>query len=399
MSTMRPIENLTNLRKIKSLLGVTGGAVAIFTGVSLYQGNEKFYSTVAMPLIRLIDPEVAHRIAVKTAELGLAPSQSTPDPPILRTSLWSLEFENPLGMAAGFDKHAEAVGGLHKMGFGFVEIGSVTPDPQPGNPKPRVFRLPEDRAIINRYGFNSEGHDVVHKRLQALKSSSDFHGIVGVNLGKNKLALDPVLDYVEGIQKFSDVADYFVVNVSSPNTPGLRNLQGKKELEELLGKVNEARDKASRRPPLLLKIAPDLAEEELKDVAEVITKSKTKVDGIVVSNTTLRRENLFNASKDEAGGLSGAPVSELSTKMIARMYQLTGGRVPIVGVGGIFDGTDAYSKIKAGASLVQIYTSFAYHGPPIVPKIKRELAELLEKDGHEKIEQAVGKEAKKLSKS
>ncbi|KAJ8686313.1 hypothetical protein QAD02_022107 [Eretmocerus hayati] len=388
----RPLTGLSTWRKLKSLIGVTGGATVIFTGISLYQGDEKFYKNVAMPLVRTMDPEVAHRIAVTAAKIGIGAPQN--DSPVLRTSLWGLDFPNPLGMAAGFDKHAEAVKGLHKMGFGFVEIGSVTPEPQPGNPKPRVFRLQEDKAIINRYGFNSEGHEVVHSRLLALRDSKDFRGIIGVNLGKNKLSEDPVKDYVDGILKFSDVADYYVVNVSSPNTPGLRSMQGKRELEELLSKVNQARMSTESRPPLLLKIAPDLSDAELKDIAEVVRKRETSVDGIIVSNTTLSRDNLTDSLKDEAGGLSGAPVCWLSTKIIARMYQYTKGQIPIVGVGGIFGGEDAYTKIKAGASLIQIYTAFAYHGPPIVVKIKNELASLLEKDGYKSVTEAVGKESK-----
>ncbi|XP_058797415.1 dihydroorotate dehydrogenase (quinone), mitochondrial [Phymastichus coffea] len=391
----RPID-LTIWRKIKSLLGVTTGATIIFSGISLYQGNEKYYKEIFMPLVRLIDPETAHRAAIITAKLGLIPTQKHADPHILHSSLWGLHFQNPLGMAAGFDKHAEAIEGLHKMGFGFVEIGSVTPEPQPGNSKPRVFRLPEDQAIINRYGFNSDGHEVVHSRLKALKNSN-FSGIVGVNLGKNKLATDPVHDYVEGIRKFSDVADYFVINVSSPNTPGLRNLQRKNDLQELLQEVNKIRATTDKKPPLLLKIAPDLSKDEQQDVADVIQQTNTKVDGIIISNTTLSRKSLINnTAKNEAGGLSGAPVSNMSTEMIANMYKLTKGLIPIIGVGGIFDGEDAYTKIKAGASLIQIYTSFAYHGPPIVSKIKEQLGQLLTKDGHNSIADAVGIEAKKV---
>ncbi|XP_011500179.1 PREDICTED: dihydroorotate dehydrogenase (quinone), mitochondrial, partial [Ceratosolen solmsi marchali] len=311
------------------------------------------------------------------------------------SKLWGLQFENPLGMAAGFDKHGEAIKGLHKMGFGFVEIGSVTPKPQSGNPKPRVFRLTEDRAIINRYGFNSDGHEVVHSRLQDLKSSG-FQGIIGVNLGKNKNSNNPNVDFIEGISKFSDVADYFVINVSSPNTPGLRSLQNRLKLEELLTVVNEMRSTLPKRPPLLLKIAPDLSNQEQKDIAEIVQKSETNVDGIIISNTTLRRINLSNNLKKESGGLSGAPIAELSTIMIANMYQLTNGKIPIVGVGGVFNGADAYAKIKAGASLVQIYTSFAYHGPPIIAKIKSELSELLLKDGYQSVAEAVGTNAKEI---
>ena len=246
--------------------------------------------------------------------------------------------------------------------------------------------------MINRYGFNSDGHETVWKRLKELKDDSNFTGIIGVNLGKNKTSEDSAQDYINGIQKFSDVADYLVINVSSPNTQGLRNLQSKTNLEDLLSKVNDARKALVRNPPLLLKLAPDLSSSERQDVAEVIAKEKCKVDGLILSNTTLSRENLKDSSKDETGGLSGAPLADMSTAMIADMYKRTKGKVPIVGVGGIFSGDDAYKKIKAGASLIQIYTSYAYEGPPIVGKIKRELRQLIEANGYSSIADAVGKE-------
>lgn len=272
----------------------------------------------------------------------------------------------------------------------------MTPKPQPGNPKPRVFRLLEDKAVINRYGFNSDGHELVHERLASSKENlSTLGGVLGVNLGKNKLSesFEAALeDYVQGLRTFSDVADYFVVNVSSPNTPGLRDLQGKRHLEALLTGLNAEREKLPRKPPLLLKLAPDLSQEERKDVAEVVTKSGSKVDGLVLSNTTISRTGLRSEHKDQSGGLSGAPLGESSTRMIADMYRMTGGAVPIIGVGGVFSGEDAYAKIKAGASLVQIYTSFIYHGPPVVQRIKRELQELLERDGYGSVMEAVGKD-------
>ncbi|XP_015109004.1 dihydroorotate dehydrogenase (quinone), mitochondrial isoform X2 [Diachasma alloeum] len=343
-----------------------------------------------MPLVRLVDPEVAHNLAVTAAKYGLTPSQKNPDPAALKTSLWGLNFNNPVGMAAGFDKQGEAVQGLTKMGFGFVEIGSVTPNPQPGNPKPRVFRLPEDKAVINRYGFNSDGHEAVYERLKTLRNDPTFTGIIGVNLGKNKTSEDSISDYSQGIRKFSDVADYLVINISSPNTQGLRNLQSKKNLEELLIKINEVRESMERKPPLLLKLAPDLTDSECQDIADVIQKNKSKVDGLILSNTTVSRGNLVGESRSETGGLSGAPLTDKSTLMIADMYKRTKGKIPIVGVGGIFDGNDAYDKIKAGASLVQIYTSYAYHGPPIVQRIKRELDGLITRDGHSSVADAVG---------
>ncbi|XP_043267146.1 dihydroorotate dehydrogenase (quinone), mitochondrial isoform X2 [Venturia canescens] len=345
-----------------------------------------------MPLARFVDPEKAHNLAVTALKWDLIPRQSNlEDGKLLRTTVWGLKFENPLGMAAGFDKQGEVVKGLTKTGFGFVEIGSVTPKPQFGNPKPRVFRLVNDNAIINRYGFNSEGHEAVWERLKALREDPTFDGIIGVNLGKNKISEDSSEDYIEGIKKFSDVADYLVINVSSPNTAGLRNLQNKKNLEDLLCRVNEARKHMERKPPLLLKLAPDLSKEERKDIVEIVLKTKCKVDGLVLSNTTVSRENLVDSKKDETGGLSGAPLTDISTAMISEMYKATKGKIPIIGVGGIFSGQDAYEKIKAGASLIQIYTSYTYHGPPIVSKIKRELIDLLKANGHSSLDDAVGK--------
>ncbi|XP_011309683.1 dihydroorotate dehydrogenase (quinone), mitochondrial [Fopius arisanus] len=386
---------MSNRDKIKSFIKVTISGATLFTGLSVYQGNEKFYDQIVMPLVRLVDPELAHNLAVTAVKYRFSPSQNISDPSTLKTSLWGLKFSNPLGMAAGFDKQGEAVQGLTTMGFGFVEIGSVTPKPQPGNPQPRVFRLTEDKAVINRYGFNSDGHEVVYNRLKILRADPTFAGIIGVNLGKNKTSEDPINDYSEGIRKFSDVADYLVINVSSPNTQGLRDLQSKNNLEVLLTRLNQVRDSMRQKPPLLLKLAPDLTEAERQDVVDVILRKKSRVDGLILSNTTISRGQLMSESRGESGGLSGAPLTEKSTEMIADMYRRTKGKIPIVGVGGIFDGSDAYDKIKAGASLVQIYTSYAYHGPPIVQKIKRELDELVIQDGLSSIAQAVGRGSKK----
>lgn len=382
---------LSNKQKIKSLITVTTSGIALSGGLLLYQGNEKFFNQVVMPVTRLLDPEVAHNFGIKAAKWGLLPTQKIKDPVSLKTTLWGLEFDNPLGMAAGFDKQGEAIPSLQKMGFSFVEIGSVTPQPQLGNPKPRVFRLLEDTAVINRYGFNSDGHEVVYNRLKEVKDDPNFAGIVGVNLGKNKLSEDAAFDYMEGLRKFSDLADYFVVNISSPNTPGLRNLQSKNNLHNLLLKLNETRETLKKQSPLLLKLAPDLTEEERQNIAEVVLNKKTRVDGLIISNTTIDRSHLKSVNRDEIGGLSGKPLTQTSTEMIADMFQRTKGKVPIIGVGGIFSGSDAYEKIKAGASLVQIYTSFIYHGPPIVGKIKDELNKLLLQDGYSSLSEAVGK--------
>ncbi|KYM95014.1 PREDICTED: dihydroorotate dehydrogenase (quinone) [Cyphomyrmex costatus] len=385
-------QRLSNKTKLKSLLTVTSSAVVTFGAISFYQGNERFYSDIVIPLVQLIDPEVAHELAVKSLKYGLVPKQKTDDPTLLQTTVLGLQFKNPIGMAAGFDKHGEAVEGLHKIGFSFVEIGSVTPKPQPGNPKPRVFRLPEDNAVINRYGFNSEGHNAIWDRLKRLKENKNFDGILGINLGKNKESQDAVQDYIDGIKRFMDVADYFVINISSPNTPGLRSLQNKKNLEELLTRINAARESVGSKQPLFLKLAPDLSESERQDVADVILNKKSKVDGLVLCNTTITRTNLTNPNKQESGGLSGAPLTDISTAMISDMYRRTHGNIPIIGVGGVFSGSDVYVKIKAGASLVQLYTSYTYHGPPIVGKIKKELCEILKNNGFSSITDAIGKD-------
>lgn len=387
------VRKLTTKEKIRSLVTVTTSGLAIFTGVNIYTGNEKFYNNILMPCIRTIDPEIAHNLAIIASKFGIISPRSEQDSARLKSTVWGLEFSNPIGMAAGFDKQGEAVNGLHKIGFGFVEVGSVTPIPQEGNPKPRVFRLHEDKAVINRYGFNSDGHEIVYKRLQNVKNSSDFSGVIGVNLGKNKTSSDHVKDYIDGVKKFGEIADYFVINISSPNTPGLRALQGREILEELITKINKACENLPRKPPLLIKLAPDLNDQERKDIADVINSPKCKVDGLVLSNTTIERPNLTSLHKDESGGLSGVPLADLSTAMIEEMYRRTNGKIPIIGVGGIFSGADAYKKIKSGASLVQIYTSYIYHGPPIVNRIKKELDELLVKDGYASVQDAVGKDA------
>lgn len=270
----------------------------------------------------------------------------------------------------------------------------MTPKPQPGRPKPRVFRLPEDNAIVNRYGFNSDGYHAVWERLKKLKENKHFNGVVGINLGSNEETKDVVQDYIDGIRKFMDVADYFVINVSCPNTAILRSVQGRKNLADLLIKVNTARELIDSRQPLFLKLSPDLSESERQDVADLVLSSKTKVDGLILCNTTTTRPNLTSPNKEESGGLSGAPLTDLSTAMISDMYKRTRGRIPIIGVGGVFSGVDAYEKIKAGASLIQIYTSYIYNGPPIIDKIKRELCEILETNGFSSITNAVGKDTK-----
>lgn len=380
---------------ISHALGVVGCTGLMFTSYFTITGDEQFYKSFIMPsVMRVLGAEQAHTFAVWLASKGLIPVDVDGDPEVLQTNVFGLHFCNPIGLAAGFDKHGEAVDGLLKAGFGFVEIGSVTPLPQPGNDKPRVFRLMEDKAVINRYGFNSHGHHAVQTRLeQQFLVRGHPPGILGINLGKNKTSDNAVGDYVKGVQCFSGLGDYLVVNVSSPNTPGLRSLQGREQLANLIDKVLEARDTlpVNMRNPLLVKIAPDLSDDDKEDIAAVVSRNKGGVDGIIVTNTTITRpETLKSINKMEKGGLSGKPLTELSTSTVRDMYKLTNGKVPIIGVGGISTGQDAYDKIKAGASLVQLYTALAYEGPPIVKKIKRELAELLKNDGFNAIGEAVG---------
>jgi len=340
-----------------------------------------------LPIVRLLPPETAHRATIRALTFRNTPHVPAPDPPSLRLRLWNRDFPNPIGLAAGFDKDAEVPDAMLGFGFGFVETGTVTPRPQPGNPKPRLFRLREDSALINRLGFNNRGLDAFRARLARRRG----RGIVGANIGKNKESADAAADYVAGVEALAPLADYLVVNVSSPNTPGLRDLQRKRTLLTLVAALKFARAKAvpTDPPPLLLKIAPDLAEEERAEIAEAVLE--TGIDGLVISNTTIARPStLRSAQAREQGGLSGPPLLAPSTALVWDMHRRTGGRVPIVGVGGISGGADAYAKIRAGASLVQLYTALVYQGPGLIERVKRELAALLERDGHASIAAAVG---------
>jgi len=302
----------------------------------------------------------------------------------LAQRLWGLDFPNPVGLAAGYDKDARVPDAMLRLGFGFTEVGTVTPRPQPGNPKPRAFRLEEDQAIINRMGFNSRGLDPVVDRLSRRARS----GIVGVNLGKNRDTADAAADYAEGVLRAARLADYLVVNLSSPNTPGLRELQGREILAKLLSRLIGVREETKCRVPLLVKIAPDLSLEECRDIAQVALD--TGLDGLIVSNTTLARPDLVSRHAHEAGGLSGRPLLAPSTGLLADMYRLTRGRLPLIGVGGIASPADAYAKIRAGASLVQLYTAMVFAGPDLVGQIKSGLVGLLQRDGFGSIAEAVG---------
>ena len=348
---------------------------------------------LARPWLHLLDPESAHHATVWALRHGLAGASGDTDEPLLATRVWDLAFTNPLGLAAGFDKDAEVIDAMLALGFGFVEAGTVTPLPQPGNPKPRLFRLDEDAAVINRFGFNSKGLAAFVDKLKARRTGARRGGIVGANVGKNRDAVDAAADYVTGIEAVCGLADYLVCNVSSPNTPGLRGLQGRAQIEDLIGHVLAARQRAippgGRLPPLLAKVGPDLDAREIGDIAEVALA--TRLDGLIVGNTTVDRPpGLRSRHARETGGLSGPPLMAKATACLAEMYRCVGGRLPIIGCGGVASGADAYAKIRAGASLVQLYSSLVFHGPQLVGNIKRELAACLRADGFTAVAEAVG---------
>jgi dihydroorotate dehydrogenase len=342
---------------------------------------------LATAALRLLPPETAHHLALRAMALGLGPRRS-PERPRLSQTLWGRRFPNPLGLAAGLDKDAEAPEAFLAAGFGFVEVGTLTPKAQVGNPQPRLFRLTEDAALINRMGFNNRGHAAAQARLARRDRTA---GIVGINIGKNKEQADAVADYVAGIAAFGPLADYLTVNISSPNTPGLRALQAKAPLIELVDAVKTALDRLGLAdpPPILVKVAPDLSPEERQAVAEVALERR--IDGLIVSNTTLARPaTLRSRHQGETGGLSGRPLRELALSSLADFHRLTGGRLPLVGVGGIENGSDAYQRIRAGASLVQVYSALIYRGPGLIPRLLDELEALLARDGFATLADAVG---------
>jgi dihydroorotate dehydrogenase len=323
------------------------------------------------PLLFGLDPETAHRAAIGALAIGAYVRAPAPDPK-LRRRLLGLDFPNPIGLAAGFDKNAEVVDAALGLGFGFVEVGGVTPRPQIGNPRPRIFRVPGDKAIINRLGLNNDGYDAVHARL----ARRERRGIVGVNIGPNKDSPDRVADYVLGVKRFADVASYLAINVSSPNTPGLRDLQEKQALTRVLGAVAEARAGLPKPLPILVKIAPDLDDDALAAIAE--TAIDSGIDGMIVSNTTLSRAGIGDAKMAaEAGGLSGRPLFAPSNKLLTRARALVGDKLVLIGVGGIDSGTAARQKLAAGADLVQLYTGMVYEGPGLPGRIVAELGRAL----------------------
>lgn len=344
-----------------------------------------FMADIGARALTLLGAEDAHRLTVRLMAKGLGPKPIAAADPRLSTSVAGIKFANPLGLAAGFDKNAEAPDAMLDLGFGFVEVGAATPQPQPGNDPPRVFRLKEDLAVINRYGFNNDGLEAVASRLRARQR----RGVIGVNLGANKTSADPIADYAAGIRGFEGLVDFYTINVSSPNTPGLRALQSRAALSDLLVSALAARDRLAQPAPVFLKVAPDLADADKSDIAELVRT--LRIDGLIVSNTTVARSgDLRSRHAGEKGGLSGAPLFAPSTALLGEFHKALKGAVPLIGVGGISSARDAYTKVLAGASLVQLYTALVYQGPSLVARILKELPAFLEADGFASIAEAVG---------
>lgn len=349
---------------------------------------EKLYKKL-FPILSLIPPETAHSLAIKF--LSGIKYKDTVDDPILKTSLSKLKFKNPIGIAAGFDKDGKAFKGLLNLGFGFVEVGTVTLYPQDGNLKPRIFRLSEDEALINRLGFNNEGSKRVLERIR--KKNKENYGVLGVNIGKNFNSKDYINDYKMLLKIFYKDADYITLNISSPNTPGLRELQQKYNLEKLIKNIFLFKRKYSLDIPIFIKIDPDLTDKSLKDIADITLSSN--IESVIISNTSIRRsKELKNKNFSEKGGISGKPILKISNEILKKFYIFTNGKIPLIGVGGVSSGKDAYEKIINGASLVQLYTSLVYNSPFIIKKIKEELAFLLKKNNYNSINSAVGKAIK-----
>ena len=337
-----------------------------------------------LALLHQIDPERAHGLALKALQSGLVPMSAPVTSERLRAQIAGLDLPNPVGLAAGFDKNATALHGLARAGFGFVEVGAATPRPQEGNPRPRLYRLREDAAVINRFGFNNEGAEVIATRLAKRPKSM----VLGLNLGANKDSADRAADFAAVLTRCGAHLDFATVNVSSPNTESLRDLQGAEALAALLNGVMAARDGLARKIPVFLKIAPDLSEQDLADIARVALAAK--LDAIIATNTTITRQGLKSVSFGEKGGLSGAPLFDLSTRVLARLSYLTQGALPLIGVGGISSAADAYAKICAGASAVQLYSALTYQGLSLVGEINRGLLTLLDRDGFASLHDAVG---------
>ena len=347
---------------------------------------DKLYKKI-FPLLNLIPPELAHYLAIRY--FSNFKRDIKPDDPILKTNFCNLNFVNPIGLAAGFDKNADAYKGLLNLGFGFVEIGTVTLNPQFGNTKPRIFRLYQDKAIINRLGFNNVGAEKVLKRIENFDSLKNS-GLIGINLGKNFDSENPIEDYKKLLKIFHNKASYLTLNISSPNTPGLRELQQKDNLDRLIKNISLIRRKNSLNVPIFIKLDPDLSKRQLGDISDIILSSN--IDGVIISNTSINRsKNLISKHANEKGGLSGKPLKQSSNELLKEFYILTNGKIPLIGVGGISSGKDAYERILSGATLIQFYTSLIYNGPSIVNNIKDELIFLLKKDNYKSVSAAVGK--------
>lgn len=343
-----------------------------------------FYKLIR-PLVFLFSPECSHNFAISALKYGLVPFPKREEFPELETNVFGITFPNPVGLGAGFDKNAEVIAPLLDRGFGFIEVGTCTPLPQPGNEKPRLFRLCEDEAIVNRFGFNNKGANAFAENLQ----NRPEYGIVGANIGKNKTSTDATADYISMLEKIYGLSDYITINISSPNTPGLRDLQGRESLDKLLGAIMQKRNNLTgKKIPILLKISPDTSTPERADIAEIALKHS--IDGLIVSNTTINRDALQSSYAKESGGLSGKPLFKPSTEALRELYRLTMRKIPIIGVGGISSGDDAYKKIKSGASLIQVYSALIYEGIGLVPRINSRLCELLNQDGLKNISEAVG---------
>ena len=339
------------------------------------------------PYIFTLDPEAAHDLAIKSLKFNFMPKNffQVENEEMLSTKLFKNKIKNPIGLAAGFDKSAEVYNSLFKLGFGFVEVGTITPRMQFGNPKPRVFRLEKDNALINRLGFNNDGIEIVSKRLKK-RLPEEF---LGINIGPNKDTKNKVLDFLECFSKLNKFASYITVNISSPNTEGLRDFHEEKLLSELLRKLSDLRKKQNITCPIALKLSPDIRENDITNINEMVLKYK--IDGLILSNTTNQnRDNLLDSNKNESGGLSGLPLQKLSLKFIKKFYKLNKGKMPIIGVGGIDSGKSAFEKITAGATAVQLYTGMVYKGPNVVRNIKKELIEILKKEKIKNIQQAIG---------
>ena len=342
--------------------------------------------SILRPFLFSLDPETAHDLAIKSLKLNPLPSKmfEVEDEQMLKIQVFGKNFPNPIGLAAGFDKSAEAYNSLLRLGFGFIEVGTVTPLEQYGNPKPRIFRLEEDRALINRLGFNNDGMEVIKERIKSNSKS----GILGINIGPNKDTKDQKNDFCLGLKNFFDIADYITINISSPNTEGLRDFHDQEKLKDLLIALNAIKKEKKTNIPLLLKISPDIKDNYISEIVEQATSNN--ISGIVLTNTTnANRNNLINKNKEE-GGLSGEPLQKISTIMIRKFYKELKGKIPIIGVGGVNSGKSAYEKILAGASLLQLYTGFVYRGPSTAKDIKKELIHILKTEGIKNIKDAIG---------